>query len=282
MHYIFLKIEIEGMGDKQQIKENIKKILSSIRKNISDLICKTIPFVNQIKEKINSLSPNAKKRVISGIIIGITTLTIVAVGGILYILSIFIVCGFMIYELVKMLKNIEEKNNKLYITLKKFGILYILSCCIALILIRESFASGAKITLWMFITIWTLDSCAYVFGKKFGTIKLAPTISPGKTYEGAILGSACALFMSIILYKLFGTNGAGSFSMISFVIFSIIVIILAQISDLSESVIKRQCEVKDSGTILAGHGGFLDRFDSFLIVAPFIYIILFANGGVLF
>ena len=273
------KIDLKNKS--KSVFEKIKFLSSQLKKYIFVANEKAKPYKEKARNKVKTLDPALKKRLYSGIVIAILSIFIVVMGGILYIASMFAISCFMIYELVKMLKNIEEKDNKTFVSLRKFGVIYIICFCISMVLIREN-QQGLKITIWMFLTIWSLDSFAYFFGKKFGKIKLAPVISPKKTYEGAILGSAGALLVSIIIYRFSHTNSSSSFSLESFVIFSIITIILAQLGDLSESYIKRKCEVKDSGTIIPGHGGFFDRFDSFLIVAPFVYIIIFLNGGVLF
>ena len=245
---------------------------------------KLLPFYKQnfenIKNKLDS-NKELKQRVTFGVIFASVLLFVLLCGGIVYIATIIVVCCIMIYELLKMAGNIEQSNNSMFIKLRSFGLFYIAICCISLVLIRET-SQGIRISIWMFLTVWAVDSFAYFFGKKFGKIKLAPEISPGKTYEGAILGSIGGLFVSIIIYKLFTTHTNNGFSMVSFIIFSLIVIIVAQLSDLSESFIKRQCNVKDSGNVLPGHGGLMDRFDSLLLVAPLICIIVWLNGGFLF
>ena len=111
---------------------------------------------------------------------------------------------------------------------------------------------------------------------------MAPSISPKKTYEGAIFGTITGFCISIVLYNVFYTAQPSSFSLFSFAIVSIIITILAQIGDLAESMIKRQCRVKDSGNIIPGHGGMFDRLDSVLLIAPCVCIIIFLNGGSIF
>ena len=288
------------MADKKELQEGAKKaaqkmdkikeegfkkvhsifgIVVEVGKNVF-LVTKTL--LNKLFFFFNALPEKAKKRVISGIVLVFAFAVVVSCGRIIYIISIF-ACGcFMIYELIKMLDNIKDKSNRTFILLRRWGIIYITICCLSIILIRNATEQGLKITWWMFITVYSVDTFAYIFGKKYGKLQLAPKLSPNKTYEGAILGSFCAFFISMLLYKAFGTYSEDSFSFESFAIFSIIVIILAQMGDLSESAIKRQCGVKDSGTIIPGHGGVFDRLDSMLIVAPFVYIILFLNGGILF
>ena len=222
-----------------------------------------------------------EKRLVYGLIFVVSLLFLLACGGIVYMIAVFTMLCVMAFELIKMVSKIEKSNNQMFVLLRRWGLLYISICCTSLVLIRES-EHGFKVSIWMFVTVWSVDTFAYIFGKKFGKLKLAPTISPGKTYEGAILGSIAGLFVSITFYKAFATESLNSFSILSFAILSIIIVILAQLSDLSESYIKRQCKVKDSGNILPGHGGLMDRFDSFFIVAPFVFIIIWLNGGVLF
>ena len=265
------------MVNKEKILTIVKNICTFLKK-----IATTFHFViTNIISSFNIIDVELRKRIITGIIFAFTFLIVIFYGGVVYMLTIFIICCLMIYELIGMITSIEKTNNKMFTSLRKFGILYIIICCLSLVLIRESL-QGIKITIWLFAVVWTVDTMAYIFGKRYGKLQLAPKISPKKTYEGAIVGSACGIFISIILYKIMYTNSADTLTLQSFVIFTIIIVILAQLSDLSESYIKRQCGVKDSGNLLPGHGGFLDRFDSLLLVAPLVFLVLFLNGGILF
>ncbi len=123
--------------------------------------------------------------------------------------------------------------------------------------------------LGTFILIWVNDSGAYVVGKNFGKQKLFPSVSPKKTVEGFLGGLffACISSYFISLY----TN---TLSFTSWLILAIIVSVFGTIGDLIESKFKRQAMVKDSGIIMPGHGGLLDRLDSLIFAAPFIYLFL--------
>ena len=255
--------------------------------NIVIVVCKTIGKIiqyafNLCENAYRTMPAEIRKRIVSAIIILILLITIILISTTLYNTIIVICCMLMIYESNKMLENIKKTNNNVFVSLRKFVIIYLFVSTLSLIAIRSIYMQGAKITLWIFLTAWGTDCGAYIFGKKYGKLKLAPHISPKKTYEGAICGSIVGIVISIMIYNLFYTAQPSSFSFISFVIVSIIVTVLAQTGDLLESAIKRQCNVKDSGTIIPGHGGIFDRFDSVLLVALFVCIIIFFNGGILF
>ena len=121
----------------------------------------------------------------------------------------------------------------------------------------------------LFGIIWLGDSTAYYGGRAFGTHRLAPRISPGKTVEGAIAGAVASVGLGTFLgHELLGL----SYSWLLAV--SLITAGAGQIGDLAESALKRGAEVKDSGATLPGHGGFLDRIDSLLFAAPVFYALL--------
>lgn len=120
-----------------------------------------------------------------------------------------------------------------------------------------------------FLILWAADSFAYVWGKLLGKHKLVPQISAGKTIEGTIGGIVTAMGLSLLGPTVFPQI---NFNYTEWVIFAALISIFAVPSDLSESLLKRQAGVKDSGKILPGHGGILDRFDSVLLTAPVIYI----------
>ncbi len=124
-----------------------------------------------------------------------------------------------------------------------------------------------NIIIYIILIIWTNDSFAYLVGKNFGKTKLFERISPKKTIEGFIGG----LFFSIVLGSVIGYYSK-EFSIINWIIISIIISICGTLGDLVESKFKRQANVKDSGTIMPGHGGILDRLDSLFFLAPFVYL----------
>jgi phosphatidate cytidylyltransferase len=113
------------------------------------------------------------------------------------------------------------------------------------------------------LLIWIADSAAYFVGRAWGRRKLAPGISPGKTWEGAIGGTAAALVYAIIC----GTFIEG-LSWVPYLLAAALLAVLSIVGDLFESAVKRQADVKDSGTLLPGHGGILDRIDSATAALP--------------
>lgn len=119
---------------------------------------------------------------------------------------------------------------------------------------------------YVFILIWLSDSFAYLVGSKFGTKKLFPTISPNKSKEGFIGGIIATIIGGIIIeFSLPELRG-------NFVIIALIISIIAPLGDLQVSKIKRIFQVKDTGNLIPGHGGILDRLDSFLLCVPFIFL----------
>lgn len=127
---------------------------------------------------------------------------------------------------------------------------------------------GAEMALYFLILIWAADICAYFVGRKYGTTKLAVEISPGKTvagmYGALAAGAVCALVLSLI----YGFNPMVASD---FVLLSILTVLISIYGDLFFSVAKRLRGVKDSGALLPGHGGILDRIDSIVAAAPFFY-----------
>ncbi|QNF35934.1 phosphatidate cytidylyltransferase [Adhaeribacter swui] len=126
-----------------------------------------------------------------------------------------------------------------------------------------------QVIMGTLLLIWTSDSGAYFAGKTFGRHKLFPRISPGKTWEGWIGGAVFSLAVGYVLsmYLL-------DLALPYWLGIALIVSIFGVLGDLIESLLKRSLQVKDSGTIIPGHGGILDRFDSLLLVVPFIVAFL--------
>jgi phosphatidate cytidylyltransferase len=128
----------------------------------------------------------------------------------------------------------------------------------------ETREAGLTYIFYSLFMIWATDSGAYFIGKAFGKRKLWPEISPNKTIEGSIGGVVCALIIAI-LFSLFTDINA---TFLQLLIITMILSVFGQIGDLVESALKRHYNVKDSGHLLPGHGGILDRFDSLLFVWP--------------
>jgi len=130
---------------------------------------------------------------------------------------------------------------------------------------------------YLLMLIWSVDVFAYFSGKYFGKKKLAPHVSPGKTWEGVYGAFGATLVASVIGSYSFGLSLNES---LLFFVLSFIVVIISIFGDLSESLYKRQNGIKDSGNLLPGHGGILDRVDSLVAAAPF-YIIGLSVLGLL-
>ena len=126
-----------------------------------------------------------------------------------------------------------------------------------------------SLVLLMYILTWTFDSFAYLTGRKLGKTKILPLISPKKSWEGFFGGVAAALIGAYILSHYFTI-----LSNKHWIVLGAIISLTAVLGDLIESMFKRSVGVKDSGTLLPGHGGILDRFDSVLFVIPFVYLYL--------
>ena len=147
---------------------------------------------------------------------------------------------------------------------------YLSSGFVFLILIPYFYkAYNPNILLGAFLLIWTNDSFAYLVGKNFGKQKLFEKISPKKTVEGFLGGLFFASLASYFIAKY-----TDSLNFTSWLILSIIISVFGTIGDLIESKFKRQAGVKDSGIIMPGHGGLMDRLDSIIFAAPFIYLFL--------
>lgn len=133
------------------------------------------------------------------------------------------------------------------------------------------------VTLSMFIFLWCSDAGAYCVGSLIGKNKLFPRISPGKSWEGSIGGGLIAIIVSLIIYYI--TNKyqipAPLDSQIKWIGMAIVVVVFGTWGDLVESLLKRKLGIKDSGHILPGHGGMLDRFDSTLMAIPAVVVYLY-------
>ena len=166
-----------------------------------------------------------------------------------------------------------SRKKKLYYTYQKFitGLFYIGGGCIFLTMIPYKENEFAKsLIVGIFVLIWINDSFAYLVGKSIGRTKLFPRVSPKKTVEGSVGG---------LVFTLIGTYFLSRYVDIltkeQWLILALVVVVFGSLGDLVESKLKREAGVKDSGAILPGHGGLLDRLDSLIFAAPFAYLTLY-------
>lgn len=193
-----------------------------------------------------------------------TTFAINEASQILHVVSIFVLL-FLTRDLFTS-KSLPKLLTNRYINTT----FYISGGIVFLLLIAFNFGSyNSNTILGMFALIWINDSFAYFVGSNFGKQKLFESVSPKKTVEGFLGG---VFFSAVGSYFIFAFTDELEFS--SWLIMSVIISVFGTTGDLIESKYKRQAEVKDSGTLIPGHGGLLDRLDSAIFVAPFVYLFL--------
>ncbi len=151
------------------------------------------------------------------------------------------------------------------------GVLYLALPALALVALRIA-PSGALVVLGMFLIVWATDTGALVFGKLIGGARIAPKLSPGKTWAGTIGGSVCGALMFAIYIAVLG------FDVLTGTIFAFVFSFVAHGGDLLESMVKRRFGTKDSGSIIPGHGGVLDRMDSTFAAAVVLALLVFGVG----
>ncbi|MBI3552911.1 MAG: phosphatidate cytidylyltransferase [Elusimicrobia bacterium] len=139
-----------------------------------------------------------------------------------------------------------------------------------LALIRDIRPYGERMTFMFFVSVWVMDTTAYFVGKTLGRRKLAPELSPKKTVEGFLAGFIAAV-LTVLAFR---ASEPGMLSVRRALALGVLIGTGGQVSDIAESMIKRAVGVKDSGSLLPGHGGVMDRFDSFLLSAPAVYYCL--------
>ncbi len=158
-----------------------------------------------------------------------------------------------------------------------FGMFYVVLMLSYIYQVRDM--EDGKYVVWLiFLCSWGCDTCAYLVGVMFGKHKMAPVLSPKKSVEGGIGGVAGAALLGFIYAYIFQEHIALEHPLILFPAVCAVGGLISQIGDLAASGIKRNHEIKDYGTLIPGHGGILDRFDSVIITAPIIYYFITIFG----
>lgn len=192
------------------------------------------------------------------------------------------VCLAFLFTLFIIMIFMHEK-----VKFEQVALVAFISVCIPLAMSSLAFTRiafsehGIFYVVFILVAAWIGDAGAYFIGTFFGKHKMAPTISPKKSWEGFFGGVVTSGVFGILLglgyeWLDYLTTGVHHFTVNIWFLFviSLICAVLGVIGDFSASILKRQCMVKDFGHILPGHGGVLDRFDSVLFVAPFVYLVL--------
>lgn len=148
------------------------------------------------------------------------------------------------------------------------GLAYAAASCLALSAMRNGGDAGLLAIIFLFAVVWTTDTLAYFVGRSIGGPKLAPSISPGKTRSGALGGLAGGLIAGLLVVY---ATGAGSYAVLGPI--AVVLSIVSQAGDLFESWAKRRNGKKDSGSLIPGHGGVMDRVDGLVAAAIALYLI---------
>ena len=210
-----------------------------------------------------------KTRAFSAFILAGIALGAIVVGGVVFTSLIL----FMAITMHKEWKNMTE--NEPY-ALYMFGYPYIILPCACLLWLRTLSLPydshfGIKLIFILAGIISATDIGAYFTGRKFGKRKLCPSISPNKTWEGLIGGVLCATIVAFTSLSFIPINGITA----PVILMGIIMAFIAQGGDLFKSWIKRRAGLKDSGSILPGHGGLIDRFDGYMFNLPLLAFIVY-------
>lgn len=240
------------------VKDNILKILK-----LPILIYNFILlFFNRLVAQVHYLEPssNTRVRIISSLFLIPIALLAIFYSLKLFTFLIIVIAVLMAFEWAQMSQNMVNQ--------KKWRLIGFFYIAIPLYCAFEIRYVSRDILFWMFTIIWATDIFAFFAGRSLGGPKIAPKISPNKTWSGLIGGVLASMGVGLISALIY--PGSWSF----FLMISILISIVEQISDLVESKFKRIFGVKDSGDIIPGHGGVLDRLDGMIFVAPLVYALI--------
>lgn len=199
---------------------------------------------------------NLKLRAISGAVMAIMVLSALALGGMFFI-------GLVMLAGLQMIREWDSITTNENIVWRLAGLAYVALPCAALVWIR-SLDHGGVLVLTLMLGVWATDIGAYFAGRAIGGPKLAPTISPNKTWAG-LAGGVLASAIIIAVCTSFSPYPK---SVGSAIVVGLFIAVLGQAGDLFESWMKRRAGVKDSGTLIPGHGGLLDRIDGLILTTP--------------
>lgn len=218
----------------------------------------------------NGFRPNFNLGVFLSVVIFVTTYFYASEKNLLGVH--FILVPLLPLVCLSALYSSDNKETLSNVSVTFFGILYI-SLPISLLnfIVFNDYDYNSIYLMATLLFLWTSESAAYFGGSLFGKKKLFESVSPMKTWEGVVFGLIANVILAYFIHEYIWTS---YFSLTFWIFFSIVVLISGIFGDLFESLLKRNFNLKDSGSKLPGHGGFLDRFDSFFFVIPYVYFYL--------
>jgi len=181
-------------------------------------------------------------------------------------------CLLLAAFLAAMWRRDSMRDRVLGLMVNLLGIFYLAFCLYPAFVVRYAFGEsvGLQWTLLVLAVTWVGDTAALFGGKRFGRTKFAPSLSPNKTNEGAIAGLLAGVLAAVILHYLFFAG----ISLRHMIPAALLIGLFGQLGDLAESMLKRAADVKESGSLIPGHGGVLDRMDSLLFAFPVLCLYL--------
>ena len=258
---------------------------------------------------------NLQLRVISGIVLAIAVLGLTWLGGLPFRLLAAAIGGAIFYEWSAMSRKAGDRRHKVTAAVllgivlvallagypallvlallalsvivsavdgramgqggwTAVGLAYAGLSAISLALLRGAGDAGLAAMLFLFATVWATDILAYFVGRAIGGPKLAPSISPGKTWSGAIGGAVAGAAAGLVV-----AGAIGSANLVWLGLIAVVLSVVSQAGDLFESSVKRRNGVKDSGSLIPGHGGVMDRVDGLVAAALALYVIGWLTGS---
>lgn len=228
--------------------------------------------------RLIALTSTAARTGFVATIIVLTLLSAPHVDSLAFIFTVFSITLlfwiFAVQRLLRFASNPGAQDSRIVGVV--CGLFTLVPTWVALVALHRGGEAGPGYVLLLLALVWAADTGAYFAGKRWGRRKLAPTISPGKTVEGVYGGVAAALGIAIVGYFALDPQTR---SLALFVAIALATVAFSVLGDLFESMVKRQRSLKDSGSLLPGHGGMLDRIDSLTAAAPFFALGMLGGGG---
>ncbi|MFY9288915.1 MAG: phosphatidate cytidylyltransferase [Alphaproteobacteria bacterium] len=215
-------------------------------------------------------SENFRQRFISSLVMGPVTLVAVYFGGWIFTLFITLVMLLALREWLQLASH--QKKRGLWIA---SGFLYTAVAGLSLLYLRQQ-PFGLELVLYVIAVVWGTDIGGYMAGRMIGGPKLAPKISPNKTWAGLLGGMILAALLGYGVLAAFGTQKVGGG-----IIIAMVMACVAQAGDLFESHLKRRSGIKESGNLIPGHGGVLDRIDGLVFASVFFVLFQAAYKAVM-